>query len=99
MFIRGFCAACFACALALAASAMDARFIGTWKLNNVRSKLEGSGIDPKVTARARLEQDGSGFKGSVESVTPQGQSITYTYQITLDGKPVIEDTPADIERD
>ena len=88
MVIRGFCAACLALALGMLASAMDSRFVGTWKLNNGKSKLEGSGIDPNVAARARLERDGSGFKASVESMTPQGQSIGYTYHLTLDSKPV-----------
>jgi hypothetical protein len=34
-----------------------------------------------------LEPEGSGFAGSVEAITPQGQSDSYTYQLTLDGKP------------
>jgi hypothetical protein len=65
---------------------VDSRFVGTWKLNSGRSKLEGSGIGSNVSAR--LEPDGSGFKASVEAVTPQGQSDSYSYQLTLDGKPV-----------
>jgi hypothetical protein len=87
MIIRVSCAACVAWALGLPASAMDSRFIGTWKMNNAKSKLEGSGLEG-VTARARLEQDGPGFKGSVETLTPQGQSTSYAYPLTLDGKPV-----------
>ena len=87
MSIRRFCIAFLAgWVLTVTALAVDSRFLGTWKLNGEKSKLEGSGIGSNATAR--LEPDGSGFKASVEAPSPEGQSISYTYQLTLDSKPI-----------
>jgi hypothetical protein len=70
-----------------AAMAADSPFVGTWKLNSVKSKLEGSGHEG-ANGTVRLEQDGAGLKASLKIITAQGQSIVYSYQLTLDGKPV-----------
>ena len=67
--------------------AADSPFVGTWKLNSVKSKLEGSVYEVRSTT-VRLEQSGAGLKASLAIITVQGQSISYGYQLTLDGKPV-----------
>jgi len=67
---------------AVALFAADSPFVGTWKLNAAQSKLEGSGMGQ---ATVRIESDSNGLKGSVEGADPQGQPITYSYQLPLDG--------------
>ena len=69
--------------LALGLGAADNPFVGTWKLNPTKSKLEGSGLGSVVTSR--IEQDGTGLRVSVDSPI-QGQPNTFTYQASLDGK-------------
>ena len=73
------------CVLALGLFAAGSPFVGTWKQNAAKSKLEGSGLGPNATVR--IEQDGGGLKIAVEA-TMQGQPANFTYQATLDGKPV-----------
>ena len=65
----------------------DSPFVGTWKSNSVKSKLEGSGHEG-ASATVRLEQVGAGLKATLQIITAQGQSIDYSYQLTLDGEPV-----------
>ena len=71
--------------LALGLSAAENPFVGTWKLNATKSKLEGSGLGSDATVR--IEQDGPGLRISVDAPI-QGQPNNFTYQATLDGKSV-----------
>jgi hypothetical protein len=64
----------------------ESPFVGTWTLNLEKSRLEGSGTEG-IRATARAEPDGAGLKATVEATTAQGQSVRYSYQITLDGRP------------
>lgn len=71
------------CVLALALVAAENPFVGTWKQNAIKSKMEGSGLGTNATVH--IEQANPGLKVSVEA-TLQGQPNNYTYQATLDGK-------------
>ena len=73
-----------ACILAVGLFAADSPFIGTWKLDAAKSKLEGSGIGPSATAR--YETADNGLKVSVEATDPKGQPLNFSYQASLDGK-------------
>ena len=70
--------------LSLALVAAESPFIGTWKINASKSKLEGSGVGSNGTLR--IDSEGSGLKLSVQGTTTQGQPNNFTYQATLDGK-------------
>jgi hypothetical protein len=86
MFTRELCkAAVGVSVLALGLSAAGSPFVGTWKLNATKSKLEGSGLGSDATVR--IEQDGAGLRISVDAPI-QGQPNNFTYQATLDGKSV-----------
>ena len=71
--------------LALSLFAADSPFVGTWKQNPTKSKMEGSGLGSN--GMVRIEPDGAGLKVSVEA-TLQGQPNSFTYQATLDNKPI-----------
>jgi hypothetical protein len=71
------------CILALTLFAADSSFVGTWKQNPAKSKMEGSGLEPNTTIH--IEPEGNGLKVSVEA-TSKGQPANFTYQATLDGK-------------
>src|SRR5262245_31577007 len=86
MSTQGFCAV-LAAGCVLMALAGESPFVGTWKLNVEKSKLEGIAIDLGSTT-ARVEPDGAGLRGTVEITTPQGQIYRYSYPITLDGRPI-----------
>jgi len=73
------------CVLALALFAADNPFVGTWKQNPAKSKMEGSGLEPNSTIH--IEPDGNGLKVSVET-TLKGQPNNFAYQAALDGKVV-----------
>jgi len=74
--LKAFCGLCL---LAIGLFGADSPFVGTWKMNAAKSKLEGSGID--ANAVVHVEQDGGGLKVSVEA-----KPSSYTYQAALDGK-------------
>ena len=85
MSLRKLCRAVpVACILAVALFAAESPFVGTWKLNAAKSKLEGSGMGAATTVR--YEATGDGLKASVESTSPQGQPMNFSYQASLDGK-------------
>jgi hypothetical protein len=86
MSTQGFCTV-LAAGCMLMALAGESPFVGTWKLNVEKSKLEGIAIDLGSTT-ARVEPDGAGLRGTVEITTPQGQIYRYSYPITLDGRPI-----------
>jgi hypothetical protein len=73
------------CILALALFAADSPFVGSWKQNPVKSKMEGSGLEPNATIH--IDPEGTGLKVSVEA-TLKGQPNNFTYLATLDNKPV-----------
>jgi hypothetical protein len=72
-------AICGLCLLAIGLPAADSPFVGTWKMNAAKSKLEGSGLDSNTVVH--VEQDGSGLKVSVEA-----KPGNFSYQAALDGK-------------
>ena len=72
------------CILALTLFAAENPFVGTWKQNPAKSKMEGSGLEPNATLH--IESEGDGLKVAVEA-TLKGQPNNYTYQATLDNKP------------
>jgi hypothetical protein len=77
---------CFAtCVFAVALFAADSPFVGTWKMNAAKSKLDGSGIGTGATLV--IEPDGGGLKVSVDGTDAKGQPMKFNYSATLDGKP------------
>lgn len=76
-------ASCGVCIIAVALFAAESPFVGTWKQNAAKSKMEGSGLG--ANAMIRIEPEGAALKISVET-TLQGQPNNYTYQATLDDK-------------
>jgi len=70
---------------AVALFAADNPFVGTWKVNASKSKLEDSGLG--TTGTVRIEAEGNGMKATVETTDAQGQPVNFTYSATFDGKP------------
>jgi hypothetical protein len=64
--------------------AQDSPFIGTWKLNAAKSKMEGASL-PKSLTRT-IAADGSGLKYSYEGVAADGSAIAYSFSSNFDGK-------------
>ena len=73
-----------ACIMMVALFAAESPFVGTWKVNAAKSKLDGSGMGTATTVR--YEAAGEGLKAFVESTDPQGQPMNFSYQASLDGK-------------
>jgi hypothetical protein len=59
-------------------------FVGTWKLNAVKSKF-GTVPLPKSSTRTVVAQ-GAGLKISYEGVAADGSRVAYEYTINFDGK-------------
>lgn len=64
--------------------AQENPFLGTWKLNIAKSKIE-SGPAPKSLTRTITAQ-GGGAKYSFEGVAADGSSISYSLVTNYDGK-------------
>ncbi len=65
--------------------AEDSPFVGTWKLNVAKSKVEGATI-PKSLMRT-VTADGTGLKYVYEGVAADGSAISYSFSSNFDGKP------------
>lgn len=64
--------------------AQDSPFIGTWKLNTAKSKVEGSAM-PKSLTRT-VTADGTGLKYVFDGVAADGTAFTYSFSSNFDGK-------------
>lgn len=65
--------------------AQDSPFVGTWKLNTAKSKMEGAPI-PKSLTRT-VTADGTGLKYVFAGVAADGSSYSYSFSSNFDGKP------------
>lgn len=63
--------------LAFASFAADSPFIGTWKLDVAKSKLDGSGMG---SVTVRYEAEGDGLKASVDGVDSQVEPLNFNYK-------------------
>lgn len=84
---RSLCVLAFVILTALVSTPLLAQenpFLGTWKLNLAKSKLE-AGPAPKSLTRTVTAQ-GSGAKYSFEGVAADGSSISYSFVTSYDGK-------------
>ena len=64
--------------------AQENPFVGTWKLNLVKSKFSDTPA-PKSETRT-IEAQGHGLKASFEGVAADGSTISWTFTSNLDGK-------------
>jgi hypothetical protein len=62
----------------------ESSFVGTWKLNVVKSKFTGS-QPPKSETRTEVAQ-GDGCKVTYEGIAADGRPISWGYTSNLDGK-------------
>lgn len=65
--------------------AQDNPFLGTWKLNVAKSKVEGVPM-PKSLTRT-VTADGNTVKYSFEGVGAEGAPVNYSFSSSYDGKP------------
>ncbi len=72
-----------ACILATALFAADSPFVGTWKMNPAKSKLEGSNMGQNATVH--IESADNGLKVSVDGTDAKGQPLKFSYQAPFDG--------------
>lgn len=61
-------------------------FLGTWKLNVAKSKVEG-GPAPKALTRT-VTADGAGAKYAFEGQAADGSKLSYSFTTNYDGKDV-----------
>ena len=64
--------------------AQDNPFVGTWKLNIAKSKVESSPL-PKGLTRT-VAADGTGLKYGYDGIAADGSAITYSFSSNFDGK-------------
>jgi len=64
--------------------AQDSPFVGTWKLNPVKSKFTGTQPLKSQTRTEVAQRDG--FKVTYEGIAADGSRISYSYTTNLDGK-------------
>lgn len=76
--------ALFTAVVVAPAFAQDNPFLGTWKLNVAKSKIE-PGPAPKSLTRTITAQ-GSGAKYSFEGISADGTAIAYSFVTNYDGK-------------
>ena len=74
----------FGAVAALPMLAQDSPFVGTWKLNTAKSKVEGSPL-PKSLTRT-VTADGTGLKYVYEGVAADGGAFSYSFSSNFDGK-------------
>ena len=73
------------CVFAGAALAADSPFLGTWKMNAEKSRVTGADALQNVTVK--YEMDGDRLKASVDATDMKGQSVSFSYEAAMDGKP------------